>query len=82
MFCINPSMSSDWVTSEFKRLRERAGLSLDSLAQAMSYARASSIQRYEDAVSYRRDYFDREFVAKLIRPLAGKGDPKITVSEV
>lgn len=73
---------SDWVTAEFRRLREHAGLSLDTLAQAMGYAGASSIQRYEDAGSYKRDYLDRAFVAKLIKPLTGRGDPKITANDV
>jgi len=74
--------NSDWVTSEFRGLRERSGLSLDALAQAMGYARASSIQRYEDPAAYKREYLDRAFVAKLIRPLTGKGQPPITANEV
>lgn len=74
--------SSDWVTSEFKRLRERADMSLDVLAQAMGYARASSIQRYEDPAGYKKEYLDRAFVAKLLRPLVGKGEPPITANEV
>lgn len=83
MFCVSPRMNgSDWVTSEFKALRERAGMSLDVLAQAMGYARASSIQRYEDPAGYKREYFDREFVAKLIKPLTGKGEPRITANDV
>jgi hypothetical protein len=74
--------TSDWVTGEFRRLRERAGLSLDALAVAIGYARASSIQRYEDAALYKKEYLDRDLVAKLIKPLAGKGEPKITATEV
>lgn len=83
MFCVIHRMDdSEWVTSEFRRLRERSGLSLDTLAQAMGYARASSIQRYEDPAAYKKEFFDRAFVAKLLRPLAGKGDPKISAREV
>ncbi|MFC5385156.1 hypothetical protein ACFPLB_04150 [Aquamicrobium segne] len=74
--------NSDWVTTEFRALRERAELSLDALAQAMGYARASSIQRYEDPAAYKREYFDRTFVAKLLKALVGKGDPQITSSEI
>jgi hypothetical protein len=55
---------------------------MDGLAQAMGYARASSIQRYEDPAQFKRSYFDRDFVAKLMKALAGKGDPKITANEV
>lgn len=82
MIRVNRRMGSEWVTKQFRELRERSGLSLDGLAQAMGYARASSIQRYEDPAAYKRDYFDREFVAKLIKPLSGKGEPKITPKEV
>lgn len=57
-------------------------MSLDALAQAMGYARASSIQRYEDPAAYKREYFDRTFVAKLLKALTGKGDPSITANEV
>lgn len=74
--------NSDWVTAQFRILRERAGISLDTLAQAMGYARASSIQRYEDPAQYKRTYFDREFVSKLIKPLTGKGDPRIAANEI
>jgi transcriptional regulator with XRE-family HTH domain len=73
---------SEWVTAEFKALRERSGLSLDALAKAMGYARASSIQRYEDPGAYKREHFDRGFVAKLAKALIGKGDPKIVAAEV
>src|SRR5690606_23336205 len=41
-----------------------------------------SIQRYEDAGAYKRQYLDRDLVAKMIRPLTGQGEPKITASEV
>lgn len=83
VFCVTRRMSgSDWVTTEFRSLRERAGLSLDALAQAMGYARASSIQRYEDPAAYKRDYFDRGFVAKLVKALAGKGAPPIGAGEI
>jgi hypothetical protein len=83
VFHVTPRMgNSDWVTSEFRALRERADLSLDALAAGMGYARASSIQRYEDPALYKREYLDRELVAKLIKPLVGKGEPKITAKEI
>lgn len=62
-------MSSEWVTSRFRDLRNRSGLSLDELAHEMGYARASSIQRYEDPAAYKKAHLDRELVAKLVNQI-------------
>lgn len=70
------------ITSEFKALRARAGLSMDVLARQMGYKRASSIQRYEDPKQYGGGYLKRDLVQKLADALVGKGDPAITAKEV
>lgn len=72
----------DSVTTKFKSLRERAGLSMDDLAHAMGYARASSIQRYENPAEYTKEFISPELVMKMIKAVVGKGDPKITAAEV
>lgn len=76
------STNDDSVTSKFRALRERAGLSMDDLAKTMGYARASSIQRYEDPAIYTKQYLSPEIVMKMIKAIAGKGDPKITPAEI
>lgn len=76
------SEDDDLVTAKFRALRERAGLSMDDLAQAMGYSRASSIQRYEDAALYRKEFIAPELALKMLKPLVGKGSPPITASEV
>lgn len=53
---------ADSVTAKFRSLRERAGLSMDDLAQAMGYARASSIQRYENPTEYTKEFISPELV--------------------
>jgi hypothetical protein len=73
---------SELVTSKFRALRERADLSMDDLAQAMGYARASSIQRYEDPALYTKEFISAELALKMIKPLVGKGTPPITAAEV
>lgn len=72
----------DSVTAKFRAIRERSGLSMDELARAMGYSRASSIQRYEDPSLYKKDFLAPDIVLKFIKAVAGKGDPKITPEEV
>lgn len=72
----------DSVTSKFRALRERAGLSMDELAQSMGYSRASSIQRYEDPALYKKEFISPELALKMIKPLVGRGTPPITAAEV
>ncbi|HEV7436112.1 MAG TPA: LexA family transcriptional regulator [Pseudorhizobium sp.] len=70
------------VTRKFRSLRDRAGLSMDELAKAMGYARASSIQRYENPDEYTKQFISPELVMKMITALVGKGEPPITAAEV
>lgn len=76
------STKSDTIPEVLQVLRRRAGLSMDAMAKAMGYSRASSIQRYLDPKAYGGGYLHRDFVAKLVRALVGRGDPKITAVEV
>lgn len=69
------------VPSQLKSLRQRAGLSLDALAQKMGYARASSIQRYESP-DYAGGYLKRDLVEKFAKALVGRGAPPIAAFEV
>lgn len=63
-------------------MRERAEMSMDDLARAMGYSRASSIQRYEDPSLYKKEFIAPELVLKMIKALVGKGEPPITAAEV
>lgn len=76
------SKETDSVTQKFRSFRERAGMSMDELAQAMGYARASSIQRYENPDDYKKKFISPELVLKMIKAVVGKGDPAITAAEV
>lgn len=76
------SSEHDSVTRKFKALRDRAGLTLDELAKAMGYSRASSIQRYENPDDYKKEFIAPELVLKMIKALVGKGEPPITAAEV
>jgi len=73
---------SEHVTEKFRRLRERAGLSMDALAHGMGYARASSIQRYEDPNEYRKEFISPDLALKLSKVVVGKGTPPIEAGEV
>ncbi len=57
-------------------------MSMDDLARAMGYSRASSIQRYEDPVLYKKEFLAPELVLKMIPVLSGKGQPPITPAEI
>ncbi|EJF89104.1 hypothetical protein MEG_00226 [Bartonella tamiae Th307] len=70
------------VTTQMRHLRERAGLSMDELARAMGYKRASSIQRYENSDEFNKEYFSIDLTEKLARVLLGKGHPPIEADEV
>lgn len=70
------------VTDALKSLRERAGLSMDRLAQACGYKGASSYQRYEDAALYHKQWLPLPLVLKLVDALTGLGDPPIARAEV
>lgn len=55
---------------------------MDALAQKMGYARASSIQRYEDARLYAGGYLKRDLVSKMAEALVGRGSPIIRPDDV
>ena len=74
--------TSDSVTTKFRELRDRAGLSMDELAKSMGYSRASSIQRYENADEYRKQFISPDLAAKLANAVVGRGDPAIEAKEV
>lgn len=74
--------TNDSVTAKFRQLRDRAGLSMDDLAKAMGYSRASSIQRYESADEYRKQFIGPDLAAKLAKAVVGKGEPPIEAKEV
>ncbi|WP_269581913.1 helix-turn-helix domain-containing protein [Roseibium sp. Sym1] len=70
------------VSERFRKLRERAGLSRDTLAKELGYTVGSSIQRYETPELFKAQAFKPELVRKLRKVLVGRGDPEITDSEV
>ncbi len=70
------------VTVKFRALRERAGLSLAALAKEMGYRNSSSLQRYENADLYTKEFLSPDIAKKLVRALVGKGIPPITESEI
>ncbi|MBK3745841.1 LexA family transcriptional regulator [Paraburkholderia aspalathi] len=76
------SKSTFPVTEHFRKLRERAGYSMDELAKAIGYARASSIQRYENENEFSKDFIHMDLGAKLADALVGRGTPPILDDEV
>lgn len=74
-------MSRD-VPKQLKQLRNRAGLTMQEMADALGYAWPSGYQRYEDPSLYKRDFLPLSFVRKLADVLVGQGDPPITQEEV
>jgi transcriptional regulator with XRE-family HTH domain len=65
-----------------KKFRERAGLSMEKLAQAAGYKSASGIQRYESPVDRTSPYIPVDVVERLAEALEGLGNPPITEVEV
>ncbi|WOC14999.1 hypothetical protein MP213Fo_04470 [Pseudochrobactrum sp. MP213Fo] len=55
---------------------------MDELAKAIGYARASSIQRYENENDFIKEFIQMDLAAKLVGPLAGRGTPPIVDDEV
>lgn len=70
------------VTVKLRELRERAGLSMQQVAEALGYAHASGYQRYEDADMYTKKYISVEMAEKLVPVLVGRGNPPIKAEEV
>jgi transcriptional regulator with XRE-family HTH domain len=65
-----------------KKLRERAGLSMDALATGAGFKSASGIQRYESPTDRTSPYIPLDVVERLAQALRGRGDPPITEVEV
>lgn len=74
--------SPESIANRMRKLRERAALSIEQMAQEMGYANASSIQRYFDPGKLKTGYLKRDFVAKVEKALLGKGSPPITRPEI
>lgn len=76
------SKNADTTPEKFRRLRDRSGLSMDDLAKAMGFRRASSIQRYANPDEYTKEFFAPELALKMIKALVGKGEPPIEAREI
>lgn len=74
--------SPESIAGRFRTLRERAGLTMMQMAKAMGYARASSIQRYENPADLKAGYLKRDLVAKIEQAVLGKGNPPIQRPEI
>ncbi|MCM2293781.1 LexA family transcriptional regulator [Allorhizobium sp. BGMRC 0089] len=61
---------------------KRANMTMDELAQAMGYARASSIQRYLTDGEYRKAFISPDLAHKLEQAMLGKGQPPIMKAEI
>jgi phage repressor protein C with HTH and peptisase S24 domain len=70
------------VTERLKRLRERAGMSMDRLARECGYKGASSYQRYENESMFGKPWLPLPLVSKVADVLAGRGDPPVSREEV
>lgn len=70
------------VTEDLKKLRNRAGLSMDEIAKKLGFARASSYQRYENATQFQKDYLPADLVERLSHVLTGLGNPPIDSLEI
>lgn len=69
------------VAQSFRKLIERSGRSLEAIARDAGYSFASGLQRYISD-DYRKAFFSRDFVDKLVPGLVGFGEPPITLEEV
>lgn len=68
------------VPDHIKRLRERAGLSMEQMARAMALKGGSSYQNYETRA--RATYLKLTLVRRLLPTLLGKGQPPISRAEI
>ena len=55
---------------------------MEALASLIGFSGASSLQRYENPILFKKQYIPTELALKLIPALAGKGEPAITPAEV
>lgn len=69
------------VSGQLVELKDRSGLSIRSIARAMGYQNASSIQRYFSS-DYAKPALPADFVAKLLPVLVGKGERPISREEI
>ena len=74
-------MSENTLGSKLIALKDRSGLSLDNIAKAAGYSRASSIQRYF-APDYDVKWLPRGLADRLKDALVGFGDPIIERSDI
>jgi len=70
------------IGDHLRALRTRAGLSMEEMAEKLSFARASSYQYYESATGYSRDRLPRHLIEKLKKALVGTGEPPITDADI
>lgn len=82
--CVSSAMikKDPHVTAKFRELRDRAGMTLSSLAKAMGYRNSSSIQRYENSEQYTKEFLSADITKKLATAVVGKGNPPISEREV
>ena len=70
------------VTERLRKLRDRAGYSMERIARELGYKNGSSYQRYESADEFRKDILPLNLIHKLDKALAGRGTPPITREEI
>jgi SOS-response transcriptional repressor LexA len=70
------------VTKVVRALRERAGLSMEQAAKAAGWRARSGWQRYEDDRLFTKRYLPVEIAERMIRALAGKGNPQINPEDI
>lgn len=74
-------MSENTLGSKLIALKDRSGLSLDNIAKAAGYSRASSIQRYFSP-DYDVKWLPRALADRLTEALVGFGDPAVERSDI
>ena len=82
IYALHMHMSELEIPSRLRQLMHRAGMSMDELAKAMGYARASSIQRYLTDGEYKKKFISADLAEKFEAALVGKGKPPIARDEV
>jgi len=55
------------------QIRKALNLSMDAMAKKLGYAGSSSYQHYEDAESYKKNYFETTFIQRLLKNLVPLG---------
>lgn len=74
-------MADETLGSKLLALKERSRLSLDNIAKAAGYSRASSIQRYF-SIDYDAKYLPRALADRLKEALIGFGDPPVYEADI